>query len=103
MLYACGLRISEALGLNRKQAPEGDSMVITGKGNKQRLVPVLAVVHEKIDAYLAACPYEFEPDDPLFVGRNPLQNAPERESSFPKGKFRLSRYYPKFRRHTTRS
>ena len=40
MLYACGLRIGEALGLNRKQAPEGESMVITGKGNRQRMVPV---------------------------------------------------------------
>ena len=70
MLYACGLRISEALGLSRKQAPEGDSMVITGKGDKQRMVPVLSIVPERIDAYLAACPYQLEPDDPLFVGRN---------------------------------
>ena len=44
--------------------------MITGKGNKQRMVPVLAIVPRKIDAYLAACPYELEPDDPLFVGRN---------------------------------
>lgn len=70
MLYACGLRIGEALGLNRKQAPEGDSMVITGKGDKQRMVPVLAIVPKKISAYLAACPYQLEPDDPLFIGRN---------------------------------
>ena len=64
MLYASGLRIGEALGLNRKQAPERDSMVITGKGNKQRMVPVLAIVPKKIQAYLAACPYELWPDAP---------------------------------------
>ena len=70
MLYATGLRIGEALALNRKQAPNGESMVITGKGNKQRMVPVLAIVSKKIKAYLTACPYELEPNHPLFVGRN---------------------------------
>ena len=69
MLYACGIRIEEALGLNRKQAPEGGSMVITGKGNRQRMVPVLSIVPQRIDAYLAACPYKLKPDDPLFVGK----------------------------------
>ena len=69
MLWACGLRIGEALGLNRKQAPEGESMVITGKGNRQRMVPVLSIVPQRIDAYLAACPYKLKPDDPLFVGK----------------------------------
>ena len=69
MLYACGLRIGEALGLNRNEAPDGESMVITGKGNRQRMVPVLSIVPERIDAYLAACPYKLKPDDPLFVGK----------------------------------
>jgi len=68
LLYGCGLRIGEALSLNRGQAPAGDSLIVTGKGNKQRLVPVLPVVREAIDAYLAACPYGLEPGDPLFVG-----------------------------------
>ena len=69
MLWACGLRIGEALGLNRSEAPDGESMVITGKGNRQRLVPVLTIVSERIDAYLAVCPYKLKPDDPLFVGK----------------------------------
>ena len=68
LLYGCGLRISEALGLTRAQAPEGDSLRVTGKGNKQRMVPVLPVVREAIAAYLAACPYPMPPDGPLFLG-----------------------------------
>jgi integrase/recombinase XerC len=70
MLYGCGMRIGEALALNRNQAPRGDSMVILGKGNKERLVPVLPVVKEAIESYLACCPYAAGAgeDAPLFVG-----------------------------------
>lgn len=69
LLYGCGLRIGEALGLDRSQAPlQGDSMTVTGKGNKQRLVPVLPAVAQGIRDYLAACPFPLRPDDPLFVG-----------------------------------
>ncbi|MEO5338444.1 MAG: tyrosine recombinase XerC [Magnetospirillum sp. WYHS-4] len=68
LLYGCGLRIGEALGLTRAQAPLGDSLRVTGKGNKQRLVPVLPAVNEAIQAYLAACPYPLRPEDPLFLG-----------------------------------
>ena len=68
LLYGCGLRIAEALGLDRGEAPAGDTLVVRGKGGKERLVPVLAVVREAIGAYLAACPYELGEDEPLFVG-----------------------------------
>jgi integrase/recombinase XerC len=68
LLYGCGLRIGEALGLNRRQAPEGGTMTIDGKGGKQRLVPLLPVVVEAGAAYLALCPHRLGPDDPLFVG-----------------------------------
>jgi integrase/recombinase XerC len=68
LLYGCGLRISEALNLARREAPEGRSMVIRGKGGKQRLVPVLPAVREAVAAYLRACPYPLLPDGPLFVG-----------------------------------
>lgn len=68
LLYGCGLRIGEALALNRGQAPAGETMVVTGKGNKQRMVPVLPVVARAIDGYLAACPYPLGDDDPLFLG-----------------------------------
>ena len=68
LLYGCGLRISEALGLKRGEAPLGAQITITGKGGKQRLVPVLPAVREAIAEYLAACPYELAADGPLFVG-----------------------------------
>ncbi len=68
LLYGCGLRIGEALGLNAADAPAGDSMVITGKGGKQRMVPVLPAVVTAIDDYRGACPFPLAPGDPLFVG-----------------------------------
>ena len=68
LLYGCGLRISEALGLTLRDVPDGDAMSVLGKGGKQRMVPVLPVVREAIDAYLAQCPHLLEPDDPLFIG-----------------------------------
>jgi integrase/recombinase XerC len=68
LLYGCGLRISEALGLKRSEAPQGDLLAITGKGRKQRIVPVLQAVREAIADYLAACPYQLAADGPLFVG-----------------------------------
>lgn len=70
LLYGCGLRISEALGLIVQEAPiEGrDALTITGKGNKQRRVPVLPVVQKAVTRYLALCPFELEPKDTLFRG-----------------------------------
>jgi integrase/recombinase XerC len=68
LLYGCGLRISEALGLSRAEAPKGEVLVVTGKGRKQRHVPVLPAVSEAVAGYLAACPYPLERDGPLFVG-----------------------------------
>lgn len=67
LLYGCGLRIAEALGLDRGDIPAGDVMVITGKGGKQRIVPMLPAVFSAIDAYLAACPFKGD-DRPLFLG-----------------------------------
>lgn len=68
LLYGCGLRLGEALELNIADSPQGDTMVITGKGRKQRLVPVLPVVREAIAAYTVLRPFEPKPDSPLFVG-----------------------------------
>jgi integrase/recombinase XerC len=68
LLYGCGLRISEALGLARSEAPLSEQATIAGKGRKQRLVPVLPAVREAIADYLAACPYALAADGPLFVG-----------------------------------
>jgi integrase/recombinase XerC len=68
LLYGCGLRISEALGLTRAEAPQGEQITITGKGNKQRMLPVLPAVRDAVSDYLAACPYALAADGPLFVG-----------------------------------
>ncbi len=68
LLYGCGLRLSEALGLKRAEAPGDNPLTITGKGRKQRMVPVLPAVREAIADYLAACPYVLAADGPLFVG-----------------------------------
>jgi integrase/recombinase XerC len=69
LLYGCGLRIAEALSLKLEDAPTKDSMTVTGKGNKQRRVPVLPEVRAAIDAYIEACPWRRQPEDPLFVGK----------------------------------
>jgi len=68
LLYGCGLRISEALNLNVEDVPEGDAMVITGKGNKQRVVPVLPIVLDAIAYYRKLYPKRLKKSGPLFVG-----------------------------------
>lgn len=71
LLYGSGLRISEALGLKRREVPkpgEGDVLVVTGKGNKTRMVPVLQNVLELVQEYVAMCPYPLPAEGPIFVG-----------------------------------
>ena len=66
LLWGCGLRISEGLSLTVRDAPIGESLRITGKGGKTRIVPVLDIVRERIDAYRAVLPFGLGPDEPLF-------------------------------------
>jgi integrase/recombinase XerC len=71
LLYGSGLRISEALGLKRREVPrpgEGDVIIVTGKGNKTRMVPVLRNVLALVADYVAMCPHGLPPDGPIFVG-----------------------------------
>ena len=68
ILYGCGLRISEALSLNVGDIDHNDFFKIKGKGNKERLIPVLPIVKEKINAYLSACPWNQNKGDALFLG-----------------------------------
>ena len=68
LLYGCGLRISEALSLRGADAPLRDVLRITGKGGKERLVPVLPVAKAAVDTYLARSPWPLEPEAPLFRG-----------------------------------
>lgn len=68
LLYGCGLRISEALGLSGADAPLDRSLRIRGKGGKERVVPVIAPARSAVEAYVNACPFEIEPSAALFRG-----------------------------------
>src|SRR3954468_539746 len=71
LLYGSGLRISEALGLKRRDVPlpgAGDVLIVTGKGNKTRMVPVLQNVLALIQDYVATCPHPLPAEGPIFVG-----------------------------------
>ncbi|MBB5518048.1 tyrosine recombinase XerC [Amphiplicatus metriothermophilus] len=66
LLYAAGLRISEALSLRRADAPLGERLRVRGKGAKTREVPLIAPVREIVERYRTLCPYGSEAGDPLF-------------------------------------
>ncbi|MDA0228892.1 MAG: tyrosine recombinase XerC [Proteobacteria bacterium] len=68
LLYGCGLRIGEALGLDGRDVTGADVLLVRGKGDKERGVPVLPVVNKAIADYRAACPLALEAGGPLFVG-----------------------------------
>ncbi|MBN8974194.1 MAG: tyrosine recombinase XerC [Rhizobiales bacterium] len=71
LLYGSGLRISEALGLKKRDVPlpgKGDTLTVLGKGNKTRMVPVLQNVLTLIQEYVAMCPHPLPADGPIFVG-----------------------------------
>ncbi len=76
LIYGCGLRIAEALGLDRRAAPFGPTLVVSGKGGKQRVLPVLPVVDEAVARYLDLCPHILPPDGPLFVGAKGRRLSP---------------------------
>ena len=69
LLYGAGLRISEALSLKAGDVPLGESMVITGKGRKERAVPLLPVIRDAIADYAKAIPFVLKPKDALFHSR----------------------------------
>ena len=70
LLYGAGLRISEALGLTRATAPIGavETLRITGKGGKTRIVPVLPAIRRATEDYVRLCPWTLAPDEALFRG-----------------------------------
>lgn len=68
LLYGCGLRISEALGLTGADHPLPEVLRIRGKGGKERLVPVLPAARASVAAYVAQCPYDLTPEGALFRG-----------------------------------
>ncbi len=68
LLYGAGLRIDEALSLDCAVLPIGETIMVTGKGRKQRVAPIVPLVKQAIDDYLARQPWPLGPRDPLFRG-----------------------------------
>ncbi len=68
LLYGCGLRISEALGLKRGDFGARDTLTVIGKGRKQRMVPLIPQVQKLVADYIALCPFDLPEPGPLFVG-----------------------------------
>ena len=68
LLYGCGLRISEALALQGRDLPLGEVLRVTGKGGKERIVPVLPAARAAVAAYAAACPHPLTREAALFRG-----------------------------------
>ncbi|HEX4848797.1 MAG TPA: tyrosine recombinase XerC [Novosphingobium sp.] len=68
LLYGAGLRIAEALSLTGASLPLGETLVVTGKGNKQRVVPLLPLVRDAVADYATKCPWPLPKDGPLFRG-----------------------------------
>jgi integrase/recombinase XerC len=66
LLYAAGLRISEALALTGADRPLPESLRVVGKGGKERLVPILAAAREAVEHYAGLCPFALTKDAPLF-------------------------------------
>ena len=69
LLYGCGLRISEALSLNYDDVQNEDHILIKGKGEKERIVPMMPYIKRGIDNYLEACPREIASGEALFIGK----------------------------------
>lgn len=68
LLYGAGLRIAEALSLSGADTPLGERLTVTGKGGKQRVVPILPIVREAVADYVRRCPWPPRPGAPLFRG-----------------------------------
>ena len=68
LLYGAGLRVAEALSLSAAVLPIGQTLRVTGKRSKTRVVPIVPAVREAIDDYVRRCPYPRRGDVPLFVG-----------------------------------
>jgi integrase/recombinase XerC len=72
LMYGAGLRVSEALSITKGEAPsatqQSQSLRITGKGGKTRIVPVLPMIGEACDAYARMVPYSLDADEAFFRG-----------------------------------
>ncbi len=68
LMYGSGLRIAEALSLTGRDAMLGEVLQVTGKGGKQRVVPILPITRAAVAEYARLCKWPLSPDEPLFRG-----------------------------------
>tara|TARA_Y100000389_G_scaffold204519_1_gene257667 strand:- start:14730 stop:15650 length:921 start_codon:yes stop_codon:yes gene_type:complete len=68
LIYGCGLRISEGLNITKKDILYQENLYVIGKGGKERIIPILPIIKEKINDYLTHCPFEINQDDAIFRG-----------------------------------
>lgn len=68
LMYGSGLRIAEALSLQGRDVPMGETLLVTGKGGKQRVVPILPITAQAVEEYAAMCPYPLEASEAVFKG-----------------------------------
>ena len=68
LMYGAGLRIAEALSLKGADLPLGETLTVTGKGGKQRVVPILPIVRAAVADYAARSPWPLSAQEPLFRG-----------------------------------
>ena len=69
IIYACGLRIQEALSIRKKDF-FADAIIVKGKGNKERQIPKLDIINKPVNEYLEYCPHPIMDNDFLFLGKN---------------------------------
>ena len=79
LLYGCGLRINEALSITKNHLTDKNSLKIMGKGNKERLIPILEIVYRSLENYLNELPYNISNDQLIFVGD---RGSPLKASAF---------------------
>ncbi len=68
LLYTCGLRISEAIDLKTNALPLSISVLVKGKGKKERMVPILSITNQAIENYKKQCPYSISSSEYVFLG-----------------------------------
>lgn len=90
LIYAAGLRISESLLIKKCDLQNTDFIIVTGKGQKQRLIPWLSTARELINSYLKALPYNISSDDYIFRGE---KGGPLQPRVFNKELIKLRRFY----------
>lgn len=70
LIYGCGLRISEALSISKKSIENSQTLIVTGKGKKQRMAPLLPIIKKRINEYLEICPFKPDLNNSIFFSKS---------------------------------